>query len=257
MILKNLYQYKYLFFNLITNDLKLRYKKSFLGFFWTFLNPLGLMFIYAIVFSQIMRFDMKNFHIFLLCGLLPWNFFASSLIQSSSSILNNAGLIKKVYVPKEIFPLSIIGTNLINYVLSLIPLGIFLWIAKISISFSILFLPLILIIQIIFMSGLVLILSSITIFFRDVVHILEIVISAWFFLTPIIYPIQTLEKGPLIMILKLNPMAYIIEMYHNIFYYGIMIDIKIMLLLLILSLITYLFGSFIFKRLETEFMKKI
>lgn len=256
-MLKEISQYQYLFWNLVIKELKLRYKKSILGFLWTFLHPLGLMVVYSLVFSQILRFGMKNFHVFLLSGLLPWNFLAASLFQALPSILGNANLIKKIYVPRIIFPLAVVGTNLINLILSLILLGFFLLFAGMKPSFSLLFLPGALIIHSLFTTGVVLLIASITVFFRDMGHILEVFLLGWFFLSPVIYPFHQIKGTFLEILLKFNPMTYIIELYHSIFYYTRGLDFKNIILAFLFAVGSCLLGGWVFKRLEPSFVKKI
>ncbi|MEK6589309.1 MAG: ABC transporter permease [Nitrospinota bacterium] len=249
--LKELYSFRELLKNLVIKELKLRYKRSFLGFFWTMLNPLMMMIILTIVFSQLMRFDMKNFAIFLLCGLLPWNYFSQSISMATTSLISNANLINRVYIPKAIFPLSIIFSNMVNMVLSLIPLFLLMIIIGVRIQPSILLIPVLLLNLMFFTAGISLFISCLNVFFRDFTHMIEIIITAWFYVTPIIYP---LEKIPAQyeMFFKLNPLIYIIGNFREVIFYGRIPDFSFMLNSLFASVISFVMGYWYFYKNEKQ-----
>src|SRR3989338_2155248 len=217
--IKELYNFRELLKNLVIKELKLRYKRSALGFLWTMLNPLIMMIILTVVFSELMRFGMKNFSIFLLCGLLPWNYFSHSVSLSTTSLISNANLINKVYIPKAIFPLSIIFSNMVNMVLSFIPLFLLMIFMGIDIQPSILLVPFLLLILMLFTAGISLFLSCINVFFRDFTHMIDVFMTAWFYLTPIIYPLD-MVPSKYKMLFKLNPFFYIIENFRDVLFYG-------------------------------------
>ncbi len=249
-----LVKYREFLKNLVVKDLKVRYKRSSLGFLWTMLNPLLMMLILAVVFSTIMRFDVKDFAIFLLCGLLPWNFFAQSVSMSNMSILNNAGLIRKVYVPRVVFPLSNVCSNLVNFVLALIPLFILIPILSPDKLFlSAFFLPVSMIIIFFFTAGMSLIFSTLNVFFRDMSHIVDVLFQAWFYLTPIIYPMKLIPEKYIIYF-ELNPMFYIIRCFRAPLFDGEIPGMRPLMISGAAAGVTFLFGWWLFHKYENKFI---
>lgn len=242
--------------NLVLRNLRVRYKGSILGFFWVLLNPLLTMLVLYVVFSQIMRIQIPQYPLFLLSALLPWTFFSSSLSDASHSIIDNANLVKKVYFPREILPVSYVLSNFINLLFSLLALLFILTVFRIQALRFIYFLPLILIIHLIFTIGLALFLACANVYFRDVGYILGIILMFWFYLTPVFYSIDMIPQN-LCSIYLLNPMVSIITMYRNVLFDGrppSTINISIALSVII---ITLLFGYLVFKRYEPFFAKEI
>jgi lipopolysaccharide transport system permease protein len=228
--------YRDLLYNLVVRDLKVRYKHSFLGFFWSLLNPLLLMAVFTFVFTTLLGQNggaYPMYHIFFLCALLPWNWCASSVVGTLGSIVNNGHLIKKVYFPREFLPFSTVVSNMINYLLSLPALLIFMLLFRSAdagdpfsadchlacISGHMLWLPLLILTQAVFLVGLGFFLAALNVFFRDTSVLVEVGLNAWFFLTPIIYDVTTLTSFPAVMY-YLNPMASIITNYRDIFYHN-------------------------------------
>ncbi|RDV81841.1 ABC transporter permease [Ammonifex thiophilus] len=217
--MKELYLYREMLRNLVAKELRARYKGSVLGFFWTFLNPLLMLVVYSLVFSFVMRAQMQNYAMFLFVGLLPWNYLANSLIQGTASLVHNASLVKKIYFPREVLPLSVVLANLVNYLLSLLILIPALLIFKVHLTAALAAFPLVLLVQTLLVIPLTLLVSVATVYFRDLEHIMGILTMAWFFLTPVIYPSEIIppELKPLF---NLNPAAPIIEAYQAVFFYG-------------------------------------
>lgn len=249
--IKELYNFRELLKNLVIKELKLRYKRSVLGFLWTMLNPLMMMIILTVVFSHMMRFNMKNFAIFLLCGLLPWNYFSHSLSMSTMSLISNANLINKVYIPKAVFPLSIVFSNMVNMILSLIPLFVLMIFMGIEIQPSVMLIPILLLNLILFTAGISLFLSCLNVFFRDFTHMIEIIITAWFYLTPIIYPID-IVPSKYEMVFKLNPLVYIIGGFREVIFHGKIPDFNFILISVLAALFSFAIGYWYFNRNEKE-----
>lgn len=229
--------YRDLLYNLVVRDLKVRYKHSVLGFFWSLLNPLLLMGVFTFVFTALLPSDTAtrpSFHIFFLVALLPWNWCSTSVSATLSSIVGNAHLIKKVYFPREMLPVSVVISNMINYLLSLPALLFFMIFLRPGIpnsAFSaecthaclnakLLWLPVLILTQVLFLVGLGFFLSALNVFFRDTSVLVEVGLSAWFFLTPIIYDAQDVAGDYVGFMYWLNPMASIIANYRDIFYYN-------------------------------------
>lgn len=212
--LKEIYKFKNLVYNLVSRDLKVKYKGSILGFFWSLLNPLIMLIVYTIAFKYIIRIRVENFPIFFLCAFLPWTFLSLSLSMAVSSIKDNANLVKKIYFPREILPLSIVLSNLVQFLLTFIILIPALLLFKIKLGLPLLFLPLIIIFQLAFTSGLSFIFSSLNVFYSDVRHLLEILLQIWFWLTPIIYPVSLVPER-FQALYRLNPMVLFVESYRK------------------------------------------
>src|SRR5712664_3928728 len=192
--LAELLRYRQLVAMLVVRELKVRYKRSVLGLLWTMLNPLLLMVVYTVVFATIMRTAERNFAIFVLSGLLPWLFFSVSLVQGLNSIIANQELIRKIRIPQAVFPLSVVGSNLVNFTLSLLPLLLLMAVLRQPISPALLFLPLAMLILAIFTTGATLLLATFTVFFRDVRHLTEVLLQMLLYLSPVFYNLQVLPQ---------------------------------------------------------------
>jgi ABC-2 type transport system permease protein len=212
--LREIYAFKNLVYNLVTRDLKVKYKGSILGFFWSLLNPLLMLVVYTIAFKYIIKIRVENFPLFFLCAFLPWTFLNLSLSMSVSSIKDNANLVKKVYFPREILPLSVVLSNLVQFLLTFIILIPALLLFKIKLGFPLFFLPLIILFQLAFTLGLSYILASLNVFFSDIRHLLEVLLQIWFWLTPIIYPADFVPER-FQTLYRLNPMVLFAESYRN------------------------------------------
>ncbi len=212
-----LYRYRVMVQILILRELKARYRGTALGFLWSFVNPLVLMVVYVLVFSVYFRVDMEHYPVFVLSGILPWNCFSSGLNEAANSIIGNGGLIKRVYLPSEIFPFVYVGSNMVHYLLSIPILLLFLIFFGIKLSWPLLLFPWILSIQFLFTYGLALIVSSLAVEFRDLLHVVSNFLMIWFFVTPIFYPITMVPERyrPLV---NFNPMAQLILAYQDIFF---------------------------------------
>lgn len=220
--LRELYSYRELLFNLSRKEIRVKYKNSFLGFIWSLITPLMTLLVFYIVFGYIFQLNrdpnnpMNNFAIYLMSGLLPWTFFSNSLIQSVGSVIGNANLVKKVYFPREVLPLSNIAAGAFNFFLQFLVLFAFMVLVGHKMSYWILMLPLVLLLQTLFITGLALLLASVNVFLRDVQHLLEVVLTGWFWLTPIAYPVSlirdTLPQWAQTLYF-LNPMTHITCLY--------------------------------------------
>ena len=217
--LRELYLYREMLRNLVAKELRARYKGSVLGFFWTFTHPLLMLIVYSIVFSFVMRVKIENYAMFLFVALLPWNYLAQSILQAASSLVQNGPLVKKIYFPRAVLPLSVVFANLVNYVLGLCVLIPALLFFQIKLTPALLAFPLILLLQTLLVVALTLLVAVATVYFRDLEHITSILMTVWFFLTPVIYP-ATLIPERFRPFLTLNPAAPLIEAYRAIFFYG-------------------------------------
>ncbi len=214
--LRELFSYRSLLKNLVKRDLKVRYKSSVLGFLWSLLNPFLMMVVFTVVFSRILRFNIPNYPAFLMTGFIPWLYLATSLSQSVQSVLGSRSLLGKVYFPREALPLSTVLSNLVNFLLALIPLGIFLLALGVRPGWKVLALPGVIGVQALLVAGLALFLSALNVKFRDLGVILEVVLMAWFYLTPVFYSMtQVVEWVPprFLRLYMLNPMTGLVLAY--------------------------------------------
>ena len=211
-IFKNLYNYREFLKTSIKKEFRGKYKKSFLGVLWSFLNPLFQLLIYALVFPFILKNNVENYTVFLIVALFPWNFFNLSIIQSAACIVTNGGIIKKVYFPREILPIATSTSNLINFLISSILVFLALFISGIGLTKAVVVLPLIILIQYILQLGLSFILSAITVYVRDVEYLINVLMMLAFYLSPIVYSADMIPSKYL-PLFKLNPRFHIIKYY--------------------------------------------
>jgi len=239
---------------LISREIKSRYKQSFLGYAWVILNPLLQMLVMTFVFSLIIRVSSLGvpYAIFLYVALLPWNLFANSLTHSTNSLVNNSALIKKIYFPRQIFIQATLIAKVIDFLLASIILVFFFLLYNQPLTVNALWVIPIFIIQEIFTYGLSLILASINLFYRDIQHLLSLLLILWMYITPVIYPIEMVPEAYRF-IFKLNPMAVIINAYREAILGGNIPKLSSLAVALALSLITYYLGRKIFTKLEGYF----
>ena len=216
---QELVSYRSLVRNLVTKDLKVRYKNSALGFVWSLLNPLLMMVIYTFVFTKLLKIARPNFEVFILAALLPWNWCTRSLALSANSLLDNAAIINKVYFPRLVLPVATVASEAVNFLLALPALFFLMVWFGVPFTAWVAYLPVLMVIQAILLAGLGLFLSALNVVFRDTGVILEVLLLAWFFLTPIFYDISDLAPDMASWMYRLNPMAAIVGEYRNILYF--------------------------------------
>ena len=213
--LKELYEHRALVLALVNRHLAARYRGSLLGFVWSFLNPLCFMLIYSLVFRYYIRFtEVEHYSIFLFCGLLPWMWIQSALLEGVSSISGNGHLITKSLFPAHVLPTVSIITTLVNFLLSLPLLFIFMFVADVPFHLTVFWLPLLIIVQSFFILGVNFIVASLNVYYRDIQHVLGHLLNFTFFLCPILYPISTVPEK-FRFTLFLNPFALFMDMYHG------------------------------------------
>lgn len=254
--IKELIKHKELLINLASKELKLKYRNSTLGFLWSFFNPVLMLIVYSFAFKYVLGSKIENFTVFLLAGLLPWTFFQSAVQMSTNSIVNNANLIRKVYFPREIIPLSLILSNFINFLITLVVLIIAIVVFRVTVSFKLIIVPFSLLLLLLFTIGLSLILSSLNVYYRDISHFTEIIFMAWFYLTPIVYQLSMIpEKFK--MLLLLNPMTLIIECIRAPLVNNTFPNLNYVIIITIIDILLIWIGYKIFKNLEKSFAEEI
>ncbi|MDD5772180.1 MAG: ABC transporter permease [bacterium] len=252
--IKDLIQYRDLLFILAARDIKVRYKQTFMGIAWALLQPLSLVIIFTIVFSKLARVPSEGipYPIFSYCAILPWIFFSSSVNTGVSSIVSNMNLVTKIYFPREVLPFATMIACLFDFLIaSIIFIGMMIF-YKISLTIYMFWVPLIILIQIIFTLGFVLLSSAGNVFFRDVKHVMPILVQLWMYLTPIIYPLSLVPEKYKVFYM-LNPMAGIIESYRNVILKDLPPDYFYLSLAFIVSLVLFILGYTYFKKSEKVF----
>jgi ABC-type polysaccharide/polyol phosphate export permease len=247
--------------------LKVRYKNSVLGILWSLLNPLAMMGVFTVVFTLMMPNNtIDKFPVFVLCALLPWNFFRDSVMTSTASIVNNSALIKKVYFPREILPLSVVLSNLVNLLLALVILFVMMAVFRVRLTVWALLLPVVILTQLLFVLGLGLMLATADVFYRDTAMIMDVVMLAWFFVTPIFWDISILPTQRMVLgwnlnvhrlTYILNPMASLISTYRVILYYGARPAPDFFLRTFVTSLVTLIIGYSVFMRHSHVFAEEV
>jgi ABC-type polysaccharide/polyol phosphate export permease len=255
--LRELINYRELILQLVRRDVLTRYKRSVLGIAWTLLNPLGMMLVLTLAFSQILRFNtLYGYAAFVLSGLIAWNFFSQSTTAAMVNLVWGGGLLSRIYIPRASFALAAIGTAMVNILLALIPLLLVNVITGVPITPAFLFVPVPLLLLACFSLGLGLLLSTSAVYFPDVAEMYQIALSAWFYLTPIIYPIEALPEQ-LQFWIRFNPMYQLLNLFRLSVYYGRFPTWDQLWPSLFISLLTLILGWVLFSRKSNEFGYRI
>jgi ABC-type polysaccharide/polyol phosphate export permease len=255
-LMNNLYSYRQLLKSNVKKEIRGKYKGSFLGVLWSFVNPLLMTLVYAIVFPFVLKNGQPHYVTFLVVGILPWNFFTTVISQATSTFILNGGIIKKVYFPREILPISIATSGLINFLISCLIIFLFLIFSGIGFSWHIIFLPLVILTEYILLMGITFITSSINVYVRDAEYIIAFIINMLFYATPILYATDLFPTN-VAKLLNLNPMTTIINCYRDILFYQSMPHIKSLLIVLACSIVLFYLGLKVFKKLEKGFAEEV
>ena len=238
---------------LVKRNLKKKYRGSFLGIIWTVLNPLLMMIILTIVFSNLFRFNIVNFPVYLLTGQIIFNFFAESTTQSMTSIIDNSQLIRKIYIDKSLFPLTSVIFSLVNTFFSIISIFIIVLITNGKISASYLLIPVFFFYLFLFSYGIGKILATLTVYFKDIMHLYSVFLLMLMYLTPIFYPVEIIPKK-YISFIHLNPLLYYVNYFRDIIYLNKFPSFQLNLLCFAFGITAYIIGSYIFKKNENMFV---
>jgi lipopolysaccharide transport system permease protein len=269
--LRELWAYRGLIHNLVIRDLKVRYKNSALGILWSLLNPLLMMLVFTFVFKVLARgSELPAYPAFILSGVLAWNLFQTSVMGATVSIVGNAHLIKKVYFPREVLPIAVVLSNLVNFLLALpvyFVLATFLGAGPTKWA---LLLPAVILVQLIFTLGVSFFLATANVFYRDTQIVMEVVLLAWFFMSPVFYPITEVGRGGahiLGMFFKagdvqrwlriLNPMASILASYRDVLYRGARLGLDFFMRTAVTALLFLVVGYLIFLRFSPVFGEEV
>lgn len=254
---KEIYQYRHMLKTLVKQDIRGRYKGSIFGFLWTLLNPLLLLAVYSVVFQFIFKLDIEYYTIYLFIALMPWNTLSNTIAMGTNCVTGNAGILKKVYFPREILPLATVISNVVNYIFSLVIIFIaLLFFSPIGLSAYVFLLPVMIIIQAIFTLGITLMLSAFNVYVRDVQYIMNPVMMIWMYACPILYSVDMVPEK-FRTIYNLNPMVKIIEGYRDILYYQQMPNLKWLAIIFGISLVILYIGYVVFEKLQRRFAEEV
>ena len=256
-LFKELFQYREFLHTSVKKEIRGKYKGSFLGVLWSFINPLLQVLVYAIVFPYIMKVKTPNYLIFLICGIIPWTWFITSLSQGTTTITNNSNLIKKVYFPREIMPISVVTSGLVNFLISCLIILLFLLFGGCGISWHLIFLPIIVVIQYLITLAFVFLLSAINVYVKDVEYMVSFILNLLFYATPVLYSYELFEGTNLIWLFKLNPMAHLINSYRDIFYVHKIPEFLNLFVLFCIGIGLLIICYLIFDKLEKRFAEEI
>ncbi len=248
------WKYRDLLRLLVTRNLKLKYRRSFLGYVWSVLNPLLIMCVMTVVFSTMFSRNIENFPVYLFCGQLLFNFMNSSTHQAISSITGNSALLKKTYVPKYIFTLAKITSCLLDLIFSLGALLIVMLVTRAAFSWTFLLFPLVILQLYLFCVGLGLFLSQANVFFRDIEFIYNAVTTAWMYLTPIFYPLESLPQWLAWFVTHLNPMFFYVDQFRSLVYLGTLPALSTVLAGCAAALIMLVLGIWSFIKPQDKFI---
>lgn len=255
--IKEIWNYRDMIWSLVRRELRGKYEKSILGFLWAFLGPLFQILIYSVVFTVVFHNNMPNYAMFLMAGMLPWTFFNDSVAQGTSIIINNAEMVKKIYFPREVLVISEVTAKLVNMLLSFIVMALFLVATRIGFSIQLVILPIAIIIEYLFILGLSLIVSSLTVYLRDLEYVINVVMMAWVWGTPVMYSMEGINNQLFQKLLYYNPMTAIITNYQYIFYYHLWPRVTSIVHPLIEGIILLIIGNLVFMKCKKRFAEEM
>ncbi len=253
---RELVQYRDLLVQLVSRNIKTRYKRSVLGLAWTMLNPLLMMAVMSVVFSGIFKVGVEHYPVYVLSGLILWNFFAQTTTNAIAELVWGGALLTRIYVPRAIFATSALGTDLVNLVIALVPLLLIALVTGVGISPAILILPVPIVLVAMFALGIGLLLSTLAVYFPDVKETYQVVLTAWMYLTPIIYPIDIIAEGDR-WLFNLNPMYHMVEIFRAPIYYGRLPAPEALLAATAAAGLSLALGWYVFTRKRDEFAYRV
>lgn len=252
--IKELYAYREMIFSLVRKDLRGRYKGSVLGFLWTFINPLFQLIVYTIAFSFILPSPIEKYYLHLFVALIPWIFFSSSLQGGANSIMASKNLVTKIYFPREVIPISYVTSCFVNMLFSFVIIFLVMIVSGTGLNFlAVACLPMVMLAEYLMSLGMALFFSAVTVFFRDMEHILSIVTMAWIYLTPVLYPIDMISNEKIQKLFYINPMTSVIVAYRDILYYGRIPDFSVLMTALLFGVVSLIAGELVFSKLKKKF----
>lgn len=253
----NIYEYRDMIYSLVRRELRGRYKGSVLGFLWTYINPLCQVIVYSAVFSVIFKVNIEKFYLYLIIGMMPWTFFSSSVQGGATCVRAQADMVKKIFFPREVIPISYVTSTFVNMLFSFIIVFFAVLLANWGFNpWALLYLPLIMVIEYLLALGIAFIVSAVTVYFRDLEQIIGVLMMAWIYLTPIMYDVDYIPEE-LRTLFFLNPMTPVICVYHDILYYKQLPTVDYMIQSGVVAVIVFLVGFFVFAKLDRNFAEEM
>ena len=255
--IKELYAYRQMIFSLVKKDLRGRYKGSVLGFLWTFINPLLQLVVYTIVFSYILKTNIERYYLYLFVALIPWIFFSSSITVGASSVVAQKDLVKKIYFPRMVIPISYVTSCFVNMLLCFIVIFAVILFSGAGLNpVAMLALPIVMAVEYVMALGMAMLTSAITVYFRDLEHILGIVSMMWMYTTPIMYD-KSIVPEKLLPLFNLNPMTHVIECYRTVLYRKALPDLSTLLYAAGFGFGLLVVGCLVFNKLQRRFAEEL
>ena len=253
-VIKELMEYSDLVKELVAKDLKLKYRRSFLGYVWSILNPLGIMLVMVVVFSSMFRWDIAYYPVYLIIGQTMFNYMSQATTHSMYSILDNASLLKKIYIPKYIFTFSKVTSDLVDFAFSMGAILLVMVVTGVPFSVYLLLFPVVAFELYIFVLGVGLFLAQASVFFRDIQYIYAVILTAWTYLTPIFYPESMLPEWLHFIIVRFNPMFYYVKQMRQVVIEQTYPDPKLVIAGFVVGLLFVAFGGLFFKKNQGKFI---
>jgi len=245
--MRQLYRYRDLIWTLVARDLKVRYRRSAIGFLWTMLQPLLTMLVLQLVFSAIFRFELRNYPVYALSGILFWNFFQQSIIASMNSLRGNAGILRKLPVPCAVFPVATVLSGLLNLSLALVPLGVIMLASGHPLTPALAFLPVAMLLAAVFTLGAGLLLAPLAVFFHDVTELVGVALTLLMYLTPLFYPMAIVPER-VRWVVRYNPVRSILEVFRDPIYFGKVPPLQHLTVALGVALTALALGALVFRK---------
>lgn len=257
-LFRELYNYRELLKTNIKKDIRGRYKGSFLGILWSFLNPLLQVLVYYIVFPYLMRGTIPNYMVYLITGMIPWNYFLMTVSIGTTTIKANGGILKKVYFPREILLISQVCSGWVNFMISCVIILIFCAVFGVGFSWQLILVPVLSLVEGLLILGIILILSAINVYVQDVEYIVQFILNMAFYGTPVIYSLSQFSgTGILYNLVKLNPLTMLIDAYRDCFLYHVWPNWGKIGIVFLLGLVVTVFGFWVFRKLEKGFAEEL
>ncbi len=242
-----IFRYRDLVMTLVARELKVRYRRSVIGFVWTMLQPLLMMLVFYLVFSKLFRFNLPHYPVYALAGILFWNFFSQSIVSSMNSLRGNAPLLQKMPVPKAVFPLATVISGVVNLVFALLPTLVILILLEHTLSPALLFLPVSILLVGLFTLGAGLLLSPLAVFFSDVVELVGVLLTVLMYLTPIFYPMAILPDN-VRWVVRFNPLRSVLEVFRDPIHYGKIPPLEHLAVCVGITAVALALGGYAFRR---------
>lgn len=250
--LRGLIRYRDLVYQLVRRDVVSRYKRSTLGLAWTMLHPLAMMVVLTIVFSKLFH-TIQGYPVYVLTGLLAWNFFSQTTSASMKQMVWGSTLLHRIYLPRTAFVVSAIGTGVVNFLLSLVPLALVIVLVGLPLRWPLVFVPVSMLLLAAFSLGVGLLFSAWAIYFPDVAEMYQIVLVAWLYMTPIFYPVNVIPESYRYWFFHLNPMYYMVEIFRQPLYMGVLPSGDVILGAAVIAVVALAVGWFVFSSRADEF----